>query len=350
MKRLIASLLCLLLLASSAAAMETTGETIPYWSASSPAMASIMDFVASVTDEASDSYLPPEKRIAVFDSDGTLYGELFPTYFDQCLLMHRLLHDDTYEGLPEDVAYCQALEDHLLRGGEKPKSSKSSAQMCAEAFRGFTVEEYQAYIRDFMKQPAWGFENLTYEDGFYKPMTALVQYLAEHGFQVYIVSGAERLMLRELNRGILDAWITPSRVLGSVFSLTAPGQGDTAARDYTYAPEDRVILEGNMIFKNLKMNKVVSIVQEIGIPPVLAFGNSSGDLAMGEYTVQNGGKAYMLLCDDTVRDYGNLETAEKFRKQCEQLGFETVSMRDEFETIYGEDVIMTGTEALEPAA
>ena len=178
MKRLIASLLCLLLLASSAAAMETVGETIPYWSASSPAMASIMDFVASVTDEASDSYLPPEKRIAVFDSDGTLYGELFPTYFDQCLLMHRLLHDDTYEGLPEDVAYCQALEDHLLRGGEKPKSSKSSAQMCAEAFRGFTVEEYQAYIRDFMKQPAWGFENLTYEDGFYKPMTALVQYLA----------------------------------------------------------------------------------------------------------------------------------------------------------------------------
>ena len=58
---------------------------------------------------------------------------------------------------------------------------------------------------------------------------------------------------------------------------------------------------------------------------------------MAEYAVQHGGKAYMLLCDDTVRDYGNLETAEEYAEECRRLGFDTVSMRDEFETIYKKD-------------
>ena len=62
---------------------------------------------------------------------------------------------------------------------------------------------------------------------------------------------------------------------------------------------------------------------------------------MAEYAVQHGGKAYMLLCDDTVRDYGNLETAAKFAEEGRKLGFETVSMRDAFETIYKKDAVKT---------
>ena len=111
-----------------------------------------------------------------------------------------------------------------------------------------------------------------------------------------------------------------------------------------------MLLEGDMIFKNLKMGKVISIVNEIGIPPILAFGNSSGDFAMGQYAVQNGGRAYMLLCDDTQRDYGDLEVAASFAEKCAALGFETVSMRDEFETIYGDGVVKTETAALQAAA
>lgn len=62
---------------------------------------------------------------------------------------------------------------------------------------------------------------------------------------------------------------------------------------------------------------------------------------MAEYAVQHGGKAYMLLCDDTVRDYGILETADAFAEKCRKLGFETISMRDEFETIYKKDAVKT---------
>ena len=70
---------------------------------------------------------------------------------------------------------------------------------------------------------------------------------------------------------------------------------------------------------------------------------------MGEYCVQHGGKTYILLCDDLERDYGSMETAEKCAEECREYGFETVSMRDEFETIYGDEVEM-GEEALENAA
>ena len=110
-------------------------------------MKSIMTFVEEVTDEKSDKFVPAEKRIAVFDSDGTLYGELFPTYVDHCLMIHRLVHDDTYEGNAEDAAYCKALEEYLINGGEKPKAPRSSGDIIADAFKGVTVEEYRAYVR-----------------------------------------------------------------------------------------------------------------------------------------------------------------------------------------------------------
>ncbi len=109
-------------------------------------------------------------------------------------------------------------------------------------------------------------------------------------------------------------------------------------------------MEGNLVSKTQKLNKVISIIQEIGQVPVLAFGNTSGDFSMGTYVVKNGGKAYMLLCDDTERDYGDLKVAEKFRGECEALGFETISMKEDFATIYGEDVHKVEEEALSPAA
>ena len=89
MKRTIALLLSAVMLLTTACNRpeETTEEPIQYWTEDSPAMLSIIDFVNSVCDESSDSYVEPSERIAVFDSDGTLYGELFPSYFDKCLMI-----------------------------------------------------------------------------------------------------------------------------------------------------------------------------------------------------------------------------------------------------------------------
>ncbi len=337
-RKLCAILLCAAMLFAFSACGGKEAETIPYWRADSPTMASIVSYVSAVTDEKNESYVPPEERIAVFDMDGTLYGERFPTYFDECLLLHRLLHDESCQASPEDSAWALEAENALRSGESEPDSPRSSAQMAAEAFQGFTVEEYRTYVRSFMTEPVWGFEDMTYEEGFYLPMVALVRYLSENGFTVFISSGSERSLAREFIAATLGEWIPPYRVIGSTFSLEASGQGEQEGRKYTYAPGDEVLLEGDLIQKNQRMNKVVTIVDEIGITPLLVFGNSSGDISMAEYAVQNGGRAYMLLCDDTERDYGDLEAAASFADTCEELGFETVSMRDDFETIYGDNV------------
>ncbi len=328
---LIAAAVCLFALSASA-------ETIKGWAADSPAMASIIAYVEAVTDETSGSYVPPEARVVLFDSDGTLVGERYPTYSDQCMLVQRLLHDDTAKASSEDAAFAAELEKAWLGHQPLPDSPRSTAQMAAESFAGFTVEEYTAYVREFMKQPVPGFLGMTYGQRFFAPMVELVKYLDDHDFQVFISSGTERIFLREMIAETLGKCIPPYRVIGSTFSLTATGQGETADRSYTYAPDDRVVLEGNMIFKNLKMAKVTTIVNEIGVAPIMVFGNSSGDFAMAQYAVQHGGKAYMLLCDDTARDYGDEAEAAKFAADCAALGFETVSMRDEFETVYAEGV------------
>ncbi len=319
-------------------AVPADGDRIPYWTEGSKAAGSILAFVNAVTDEDSPDYIAPADRIAVFDFDGTLFGELFPTYFDTCLFLHRALHDDAFTAAEDVAAYAAALEDALAQSLPEPESPRSTAQMAAECFSGMAVEEYRAYVRDFMGQPVPGFQGMTYGKGFYQPMTALVRYLSERGFTVFISSGSERALVRELIRGTLDEWIPPYRVIGSVFSLCATGQGEKAGRSYTYAPDDEVLLEGNLAVKNQRMNKVVSIIDEIGQAPVLVFGNSSGDAAMAQYALQRGGKAYMLLCDDTERDYGDLNTAADFEAVCQSLGFETVSMRGDFATIYGEGI------------
>lgn len=342
MKKTVAIVLvCLLLIGVFSSCGEKQHDSIMYWKDDSPAMMSIISFVSSVTDEKSKDYVPEDRRIAVFDMDGTLYGELFPTYFDESLLLYRLLHDESYQASDNDLAWAIEAEEALLSGKPEPDSPRSGAQMAAEAFSGFTVEQYRAYVREFMQMPVAGFDNMTYGEGFYLPMIELVKYLSEHEFTVFISSGAERSLLRELIGDTLGEWIPSYRVIGSTYSLEASGQGDIEGRKYTYKPEDTVLLEGNLVSKNLKMNKVVTIIDEIGVSPILVFGNSSGDLSMAEYAVQHGGKAYMLLCDDTVRDYGILETADAFAEKCRKLGFETISMRDEFETIYKKDAVKT---------
>ena len=325
-------------------------EIIPFWSEDSPTMQQILSLVSSMTEETSDAYLPEEDRIAVFDFDGTLFGERFPTYFDNCLFLHRVLDDETFQAPADIKEYAQALRTALENGTEEPESPRSTAQMAAECFAGMTVEEYRAYVRAFMAIPAWGFENMTYGQGYFKPMTALVEYLAGRGFKIFVSSGSERAMVRELMSGTLDKWIPSERVIGSTFSLTATGQGDTSGRSYSFTPDDEVLMEGNLVTKNQKANKVFSIVDEIGKAPVLVFGNSSGDLSMAEYCLQHGGSAFMLLCDDLERDYGDLKTADKFKKTCQESGFHTVSMKEEFASIYGDEVKKTAEEENKAAA
>ena len=101
------------------------------------------------------------------------------------------------------------------------------------------------------------------------------------------------------------------------------------------------------------MNKVSVINSEIGVQPVLSFGNSSGDGAMCNYTLSNNqykSLAFMLCCDDLERENGNIKKADDMYKLCEENNWIPVSMKNDWKTIYAEGVKYIGKQAAEPAA
>ena len=115
--------------AAAEAAQPEVNVTIPYWTEGSAVADSIVAYVKSVTDESSDSYVAPADRIAIFDFDGTLYGERYPTYFDTCLFIHRALHDETFTA-PEDIReYAKAMEEALYNHLPEPDSDKSTRRV-----------------------------------------------------------------------------------------------------------------------------------------------------------------------------------------------------------------------------
>ena len=198
-------------------------------------------------------------------------------------------------------------------------------------------------VKAYRDEPMNSYTNMTNGQAFYKPMLQVVDYLIANDFKVYIVSGTDRLITRGLADGIVN--IPVCQMIGSDESLVATGQGDTDGLNYTFTQDDKLVTGGDFLIKNLKTNKVTVIQQEIGVQPVLSFGNSSGDASMANFTITNNkykSAAFMLCCDDTERENGNVEKAESMRKSCEENGWTAVSMKNDWTTIYGDGVTYNG--------
>ena len=343
------TLILAVLLSFTAAAAET--ETAEYedeeifaeWNEGAPALEALIDYVESVTDEASPDYIPPVDRIAVFDMDGTVYGELFPTYLEYYMLAWRILKDPSIEPDAEMLKVGRTLRDCALDNSFPEDMPVQHAIQAARAYAGLTLNEFADFVTEILLRDVDGFEGMTYGEAFYQPILEVVEYLQENEFKVYIVSGSDRFICRTLIEGHMD--IPYENIIGMDVALEATNQDGVDGLDYVYTAEDDVIRTDRLLIKNLKMNKVCQIAQEIGRQPVLSFGNSSGDVSMHMYTISNNvykSAAFMLVADDDVRDYGNLEKAEELREQWDEKGFNVISMKNDFRTIYGEDVVKTG--------
>ena len=203
-----------------------------------------------------------------------------------------------------------------------------------------TVEEETAYAEEFALTPAKKFKNLIRKDAYYVPMRELVDYLEDNGFKFYVVSGTDRVLLRALVPYEYPE-LPASQIIGSPMQINASNQGDKDGLEYMWTKDDSLVNVGELWYKNLKMNKVSTIANEIGQVPVIALGNSSGDAAMLNFAVTNPkykGLSLFVLCDDTERDWGELDKAESGAKLAAENGWITVSEKDDWKTIYGEDV------------
>ncbi|MBP5330916.1 MAG: tyrosine-protein phosphatase [Lachnospiraceae bacterium] len=322
--------------------VDTKATILSSWNDDAPAKKELVSYMESITNKASRDYIPVERRIAVFDLDGTLYCETDPNYFDHLLLEYRVLKDEDYKDKASEFEKKVANDVVVMNetGVQAQNMEVNHGTAVASSFKGFTPDEFYDYIAEFKKTPMVSYNGMTLGEAFYVPMLQIVEYLEANGFTVYVVSGTDRFIVRGLLKDSkLD--IPFNHIIGSDETLVAPDQGDTDGLEYVYDDNDKLVFGGDFIVKNLKMNKVTVIAQEIGVQPVLSFGNSTGDSSMAEYVTTNNqykSLAFMLCCDDTVRENGNEAKAEKMRTLCGEYNWVPVSMKNDWKTIYGEGV------------
>ena len=345
MKRMIVSVLTLAVLLCSFAALAENEVETPFsqWNADAPSLKALIEYVEAVTDEESPDYIPPVDRIATFDMDGTLMAELAPTYLEVMLLTERILADTSWQPDAEMLEFGRMTRDHALDKSFPDDYDYEFSYHQAKAFAGMTLQEYADFITRFLVHEADGFEGMTYAAAYSLPMAEVVEYLQDNGFKCYVVSGSDRFIVRTFIEGILD--IPYENIIGSDTALEAKNQGGTDGIEYVFTGDDVLVRTDRFLVKDLKTNKVLQIAQEIGRQPVLSFGNSSGDVSMNNYALLNNrykSAAFQLIADDDVRDYGNPEKGQQLREQWEGMGYHVISMRDDWKTIYGEEVMKTG--------
>lgn len=327
-----------------AAIQVSSAKDFHYWTANAPAKEQLIAYVKDVTNKKSKNFIPVEDRIAVFDCDGTLLCETAPFYFDWMLYIHRLQNDPTYTPTAEEKARAAQFKEAIAAHKVTDEMDEFKNQTFPSVFAGMTPEEYKAYVTDYMnKTYVEGLSNLKTGESFYLPMVEVVSYLNKNDFTVYIVSGCERETVRALVKDVMD--IAPNHIIGTDHSFRAMKQGkDVRADFHDFQKDDKLVRGDKLEDINVKMEKVVKIEREIGKKPVLAFGNSSGDSSMFEYTITNNkykAAAFTLLCDDTTREFGKPAKADKMKKSAEANGWTAISMRDDFKTIYGDNVKRT---------
>ena len=314
-----------------------------FWTNDAAAKQKLVEYVTDVTNKNSKNFIPVEDRLAVFDMDGTFICETAPCYFEWMLYLERALNDPEYTPSPEDRSYAEMVNTEIRAGhfmtGKFPKGiDNGEAKSQQSVFAGMTPKDYAAYVKKFMNKPVEGLTNLKWGEAFYLPMVEVIKYLQANNFKVYIVTGSDRPATRVMACDLLK--IPTDNVIGTDPQILASNQGDTLADNYNYRQDD-YLLRGQLVQKNLKMNKVIAIEHEIGKQPVLAFGNSGGDTSMLNYTLAGNeykSLSFLVICDDLARELGNIDKANGCINLADKNGWIKISMRDDFKTIYGDDV------------
>jgi hypothetical protein len=301
-------------------------DPLPSWNDTGPKKV-IMAFVEKVTKEGSSDFVPPSERIATFDNDGTLWCEkplpvqLFFTLDRVKALAPRHPEWKTKE------PFASLLKDDLkgaLAGGEH-----AILEMMAATHTGMIITEFEKIVADWIATAQHPKFKRPYTECVYQPMLELVAYLRANGFKTFIVSGGGIEFMRPWTEKVYG--IPPEQVVGS------SGKTKFEMRDGT-----PVLLKLPAVnFIDDKDGKPVGINEHIGRRPVMAFGNSDGDLQMLQWTGASGGSRYCLYVhhDDAEREYAYdrkdaLAKLDKGWDEAVAKGWTVVSMKDDWKTIF----------------
>jgi hypothetical protein len=255
------------------------------------AKSAIIDFVTKVTTPDSPDFVPEPERIATFDNDGTLWCEQpVPAQFFFGLDRVKALVSQHPEWLDRET-FSSLLKGDLnavLAGGDQ-----ALLEIVMATHTGMTTVEFEQIVKDWLVTAQHPKYNRPYTECVYQPMLELLDYLRANGFKNYIISAGGIEFMRAWSEQVYG--IPPEQVVGSSI------QTKFEIRD----GQPALVRLPQLNFIGDKDCKPVAINQHIGRWPIMAFGNSTGDQQMLEYTQGGSGARFMMLIlhDDAVREY-----------------------------------------------
>lgn len=299
-----------------------------------PTKSAIVDFVGRVTDESGADFVAPAARVAVFDNDGTLWAE-HPMVIQLDFTIRRLgemaaddpaLRDEQpYKAAYEkDFGWLQAAMVKHYQGDDS--DLKLLMVAVPKAFDKVAVEEYDRRVGEFFRSAENPALRRPYLATGYAPMVELLRYLEAHGFVNYIASGGDRDFMRPIAGDLYG--VPPERVIGSALGLTYSDgeQGGT------------LVYKSTMDFFDDGPEKPIRIWSRIGRRPILAAGNSNGDVPMLKFAGLPGKPALRLLIrhDDGDREFDYDAGAEQALDAAATLGWTVVSVKDDWTTVFND--------------
>jgi hypothetical protein len=257
-----------------------------------PTKQAIVEFVRTTTHQSSPQFVPPAERIATFDQDGTLWVE-HPMYTQVVYCLDRV--PAVVRQKPE-LAKVEPFKTVL--SGNREAMAKLSMddlfKILAATLTGMSVEDFRAEAKkwlDTARDPHW---KRPYTELTYLPMIEVLKYLRANDYQTYIVTGGGQDFVRVYSGEVYG--IPPEQVVGTA--------GGTR---YGYDKNGRPFLtkEPKLLLNDNNAGKPEGIHLMIGRRPYAAFGNSTGDRQMLEYTKAGDGArlGMLVLHDDAARVY-----------------------------------------------
>jgi phosphoserine phosphatase len=263
---------------------------IPSWN-DGPSKQAIVSFVNKVTDKSGANYVPPEDRIATFDQDGTLWVEQ-PLYAQAMFALTRV-----HELAPQHPGWKQREPFKAVLTNDRAAIAKFSESdwevILAATHAGMSTEKFQELVKQWLATARDPRFHRPYTELVYQPMLEVMNYLRANGFKTYIVTGGGQEFVRVYSPSVYD--IAPEQVVGS-----------SILTKYEHQDGEPVLMrEPKVFFIDDKAGKPIGINLFIGKRPYAAFGNSTGDQQMLEWT-QAGGRARLMMLvlhDDPEREY-----------------------------------------------
>ena len=290
----------------------------------------ILNFVSRVTTEGTPDFVPPAKRIAAFDNDGTLWPEQ-PNYIQFVFAFDRVKalvpeHPEWKTTQPFQAVLEEDAKAFAASG------EKGLVEIITATHSGMTTDQFNTIVADWLATTKDKRFKRVYTELVYQPMLELLAYLRAHDFKTFIVSGAGQDFIRVF--ADKTYCVPPEQVVGS-----------TSVSQFQVWDASPVLMKLPKIDRlDDGPGKPVAIDKFIGRRPIFAFGNSDGDKEMLEWTAADVGLRFMGLVHHTDADrewaYDRKSDVGRLDKALDEAiarGWTIVDMKTDWRVIFPPD-------------